>query len=76
MVRAVAGLALSLGLAACGASRRREVGERVTIIVVPAARPVPVYQGVWPTVMRAPDAGTVEAGVTDVTETRDSTTPW
>ena len=51
-------LVFALGLAACGATRRREVGEPVTIIVVPAGHPVPVYQGVWPTVLRTPDAGT------------------
>ena len=50
-------LVFALGLAACGATRRREVGEPVTIIVVPAGHPVPVYQGVWPTVLRTPDAG-------------------
>ncbi len=60
VVRVVVGLALSLGLAACGASRRREVGEPVTIIVVPAGHPVPVYQGVWPTMRPTPDAGMVE----------------
>ncbi len=73
VARAMVGLALSLALGSCGASRRREVGDPVTIIVVPAGRPVPVFHGAWPTVMRTPDAGTPDAGtpdaeITDVNE--------